>query len=134
RSPRKRAGLNVFRTKYRVEVTLHPTPTLRPAEQSVIRPDLPGVGYGECRDCAIELRRPAHVAGEQRRVTGSRVSLGQNLAAQHGILAERPPVEFCGIERGLVIGQLADEIVMTVESGVSEEWIGQRLHHLLSFS
>jgi hypothetical protein len=102
------------------------------AEESVIRSYLLRVGHCKSGDRSIELGRVARIAGQQRRISGSRMSFGQDFATEDRIFTQRATVELCRIDSRLVIGQLPDQIVVSAKPCIAEKGVGQRLQQLLA--
>src|SRR5262249_3518075 len=102
------------------------------AKEPVIRSYLICVGDGKRSDRPIELLGVSGVACQQRRITRSRVSLGQNLSTEDRVLGKRATVQLGRIQGRLVVRQLPDQILVLTATGVAEKRVGQRLHHLLA--
>ena len=85
---------------------------------------LVGVGAGEGEDGAIEALGVAEIGGYLYGVAGAGVAAGEELATEVCVAEEALWGEGYDIERGLVVVQLADEVIAAFERGVSEKWVG----------
>ena len=83
-----------------------------------------GVGAGEGEDGAVEALGVAEVSGDFYGIAGAGVAAGEELAAEICVAEEALWGEGCDVERGLVVVQLADEVVAAFEGGVAEEGVG----------
>src|SRR5262245_50157801 len=107
---------------------------MRSAKEFVVHPHLLGVGDGERRDRAIELRGTARIACQQRGIARSGVNFCEHFSTKDRKFRKRTTVELGGIEGCLMIGQLSDEVLVSAKARVAEKRIGQGLHHLLPLS
>lgn len=91
-----------------------------------------GVGLGEADDGLLEAVAGADVAGEDAGVAGAGVAAGEDLSTDGGVLAEVFGFEFGDVERGLVVVELADEVVEAVDARPAEHGVGLDLHGALA--
>ena len=93
---------------------------------------LVGVGAGEAEDGVVETVAVAEVSGDGDGVAGAGVAAGEEFAADVGVAQQAGGGEGVEVERGLVVVELADEVVAASDGGVAEEGVAGELHGTLA--
>ena len=92
-----------------------------------------GVVGGEFCDGVVEAGGAADVAGEYGGVSSAGVAAGEYFAAEAGVFEQACGFDGGEVDGGLVIVELADEVVAALDGGPSEEGVGLELHGALAF-
>src|SRR5437667_12886108 len=92
-----------------------------------------GIGLSKLGDSLVQLGTVPAVAGNGRRIARSGMRFCQDLARHQSVSLKRRSSQVLGIDTGLVVVELAHQIVASFDRGPTEQRIGNRLHSMLSF-